>query len=158
MQNFGARCVGSGRAPITIEAEAKCRAAPGAIFSLLRDSETWPRWSFFNKAELERGGDGERHGVGAIRSFATRLTQTREELTELDPDRKLGYVLLSGLPLRNYRAEVRLHSIDDGGTTIRWAASFECAFGTGWFWRIVVQQTLSKISAQLTAAAEAGLS
>jgi uncharacterized protein YndB with AHSA1/START domain len=139
---------------ITVEAAAMSRAPPAAVFALLRNSDTWPQWSLFDKFALERAGQDEPFGVGAIRVFATRFTQTREQVTALVPDQKLSYVLLSGLPMHDYLADVVLSPREDGGTRIRWSASFACAFGTGWFWRLFMQRTFATVSAQLAAAAE----
>jgi len=124
------------------------------VFSLLKNSDTWPRWSLFDSCELERAGSDERFGVGAIRTFSTRVSKTREQVTELIPNQKLSYVLLSGLPLRNYQAVVQLSSPDSGVTLVNWTASFHCKYGTGWFWRIFLNHTLSKVAMQLAAAAE----
>jgi Polyketide cyclase / dehydrase and lipid transport len=139
---------------IKVAAVARSRATPAAVFSLLKDSDTWPRWSLFNSSEVERAGDDERFGVGAIRSFSSHLSKSREQVTELVPDQKLGYVLLSGLPLRNYQAVVCLSSLESGVTLVDWTASFQCGYGTGWFWRIFMNLILSKVAMQLAAAAE----
>ncbi len=124
------------------------------MFSLLKNSDTWPRWSLFNSFELERAGNGECFGVGAIRTFSTRVSKTTEQVTELIPDQKLSYVLLSGLPLRNYQAVVQLSSPESGVTLVNWTASFQCRYGTGWFWRIFLNLILSRVAMQLAAAAE----
>jgi hypothetical protein len=94
----------------------------------------------FNSAVLERAGNHEPYGVGAIRIFSTRTSKTREQVTELIPNQKLSYVLRSGLPLRDYRADVCLIPSDDGGTRVSSTASFQCAYGTGWFWRTFKNQ------------------
>jgi len=138
-----------------IAVEAFSPAAPTHVFALLRRAETWPTWSLFETFTLERAGYDEPLGVGAIRVFSVWFTRTREEVVELVPDRKLAYVLLSGLPLRNYRAEVLLALLDTGGTMIHWSASFDARFGTGWFWRAFMRRILAKIAAQLAYAAEA---
>jgi hypothetical protein len=135
-------------------AVARSRATPAAVFSLLKNSDTWPRWSLFNSFELERAGNDERFGVGAIRIFSTRVSQTTEQVTELIPNQKLSYVLLSGLPLRNYQAVVQLSSRESGVTLVNWTASFQCRYGTGWFWRIFLNLILSRVAMQLAAAAE----
>jgi Polyketide cyclase / dehydrase and lipid transport len=108
----------------------------------------------FDSAVLERAGNDEPHGVGAIRIFSTRVSRAREQVTELISDQRLSYVLLSGLPLRNYQADVRLTPSGDGGTRIDWTASFQCRHGTGWFWRIFMNRVLSRLAMQLGAAAE----
>jgi hypothetical protein len=78
-------------------------------------------------------------------------------VTELIPDRQLSYVLLSGLPLRNYGADVVLTPSVDGGTLVDWKASFQCAHGTGWFWRIFMNRILSDMAMRLAVAAENGV-
>jgi hypothetical protein len=88
-----------------------------------------------------------------IRTFSTRVSKTTEQVTELIPDQKLSYVLLSGLPLRNYQAVVQLSSPESGVTLVNWTASFQCRYGTGWFWRIFLNLILSRVAMQLAAAA-----
>ena len=139
---------------IRVKGIATSRAAPGAVFSLLKNSDTWPRWSMFRSAELEQAGKDEPYGVGAIRVFSTSVTRAREQVVELIPDRQLSYVLLSGLPLRDYRADVRLTSPVGEGTLVDWTASFQCLYGTGWFWRLFMNGVLSDMARRLAVAAE----
>jgi hypothetical protein len=139
---------------IEVEGHATSRAAPDAVFALLKNSDTWPRWSMFKSAELEQPGRDEPYGVGSIRVFSTSVTRAREQVVELIPDRQLSYVLLSGLPFRNYRADVRLTPPGDSGTRIDWTASFQCRYGTGWFWRLFMNRILSDLAKQLAVAAE----
>src|ERR1700685_4146879 len=116
---------------IKVAATAASRATPGAVFSLLKNSDTWPSWSMFDTVELEQPGADEPFGVGSIRVFSTSITRSREQVTELIPDQKLSYVLLSGLPLRNYRADMCLAAAGEQ-TLVSWSASFQCRPGTGW--------------------------
>jgi uncharacterized protein YndB with AHSA1/START domain len=106
-----------------IEVTQRSAAAPAALFALLVDGETWPRWSPIEAFELERRGDPPPEGVGAIRVFRRGRTTGRDEIVEVVPDRRLGYRSLSGLPVRDYRAQVDL-APDGDGTAIRWEASF----------------------------------
>jgi Polyketide cyclase / dehydrase and lipid transport len=124
------------------------------VFSLLKNSDTWPKWSMFKTAELEQPGQDEPYGVGSIRIFSTSVTRSQEQVTELIADRQLSYVLLSGLPFRNYRADVCLTSPGGEGTRISWSASFQCLYGTGWFWRRFMNSVLSDMARRLAAAAE----
>ena len=139
---------------ICIGGTAISRANPSAVFSLLKDSAGWPRWSMFTSSGLERAGHSDPEGLGAIKTFSTHVTKTREQVTELIPDRKLGYVLLSGFPFRNYHGNVVLTSTG-AGTRIDWTATFQCRYGTGWFWRRLMNRVLSDLSKQLAAAADA---
>ena len=138
---------------IRVGGSAVSRAKPAAVFALLKDSRGWPNWSMFTSSAIERAGDGDPDGVGAIRTFSTQLTRTRELVIALIPDRQLSYELLSGFPFRNYRADVVL-TPSGNGTRIDWTATFQCRFGTGWFWRAFMNKALSDIAGQLAAAAE----
>lgn len=138
---------------IYVGGTATSRAKPAAVFALLKDSRGWPDWSMFAASSIERPGDNDPEGVGAVRTFSTQITKTRELVTKLIPDRQLSYQLLSGFPFRDYHADVVLTPASDG-TRIDWTATFQCRFGTGWFWRAFMNKVLSDLSKQLAAAAE----
>jgi hypothetical protein len=100
--------------------------------SALADGASWPDWSPFESFELERPGDPPPEGVGAIRVFRKEGTTGRDQIVELVPGRRLGYVSLSGPPVRDYRAEIDLEGTGEG-TAIKWRASFHPRIvGTGW--------------------------
>lgn len=106
-----------------IDVQATSDAPPSEVFALLHDVTTWPEWADFATARLERPGAPDPNGVGAIRAF-TGHANTREEVVAVEQDRHLGYVLLSGIPIRDYRADVRLAPTASGGTEISWRSSF----------------------------------
>ena len=108
---------------VKIDVTAISAAAPSAVFALLYDVSTWPQWGDWETAELEEPGSPDPNGVGAIRSF-TGHARSREQVVAVEPDRHLAYILLSGIPIRGYRADVRLTPIATGGTTITWRSSF----------------------------------
>jgi uncharacterized protein YndB with AHSA1/START domain len=140
---------------IEILIETPSRAEPAAVFRLLRDGATWPRWSLFDRFELEREGKTDRLGLGAIRVFTTRVSQAREEVVEIIPDRRLSYILLSGFPFEGYRADVDLLPAPDGGTTIRWHSRFKAKQPMfGWFWKGLMTRALRDVSRQMAKAAE----
>jgi hypothetical protein len=141
--------------PIEILATAQSNADPSRVFGLLKDGSTWPRWSMFKAFELERAGIPDPLGVGAIRVFVTRTTRAREQVVEIIPDRQLSYILLSGLPLRNYRADVLLNPGPAGGTLVRWSARFEVEKRwTAWFWEYLMQRVLASTTLRLAKGAE----
>jgi uncharacterized protein YndB with AHSA1/START domain len=113
--------------------EARSAASPAAVYALLADGATWPRWTPFDGFELEREGEAGGESAGAIRVFTSRRIRNREEMTELSPGRLISYRSLSGLPIRNHAASVRLAPSADG-TLITWDERFEAAWpGTGWY-------------------------
>ena len=138
---------------IIIHAEAMSDADPDTLFALLKDGATWPTWSLFTGFELEAPGVSDPLGVGCIRIFRTRVTRVREQVTEIEAGRRLGYVLLSGLPLHDYRAVVALARVPGGGCHIQWTASFRAASRwTDWFWRWFMRRVLRAVARQLASA------
>lgn len=120
---------------LRVDVQVHTRAEPAAVYALLRDGASWPRWSSIDSFWLERAGERESEGVGAIRVFRKGKVTGRDQVAELIPDRRFSYLHLSGLPVRDYRADVDLEPTGDG-TRIRWHISFTPkAPGTGWLLR-----------------------
>lgn len=89
---------------------------------------------------LLREGDPAPDGVGAIRRFAWGPGGSKEEVVAWEPPHHLGYVTVSGLPVRSYRADVVLTD-DDGGTVVAWRSSFvPLVPGTGRLVRLVLHR------------------
>ncbi|MEO7195974.1 MAG: SRPBCC family protein, partial [Pseudonocardiaceae bacterium] len=104
---------------LCVDVQVHTRAEPAAVYALLRDGASWPRWGPIDSFQLERAGERESEGVGAIRIFRKGKVPGRDQVAELIPDRRFSYLHLSGLPVRDYRADVDLEPIE-GGTRIRW--------------------------------------
>lgn len=129
-------------------------ADPARVYRFAADSSTWPTWSPVLRYEREKRGDA--HGVGEVRVFHNRgrRNPTREEVVELTPNRRVGYVLLSGLAIRDYRAFIDLES-EGEGTRIHWHSSFHPKVpGTGWLYRRVLQLVITQYAKGLAAHAE----
>jgi len=140
-----------------IDVETRTTADPATVHALLLNGESWPTWSPIGSFELEREGDEEREGIGAIRVFRTGRVASREQIVDLVPDRGFAYTLLSGLPLRDYRADVRL-TPDGDGTVIHWHSSFHPGRpGTGWFYRWYLQRFIARVVRGLAAHAPHGV-
>ncbi|MFD0204458.1 MULTISPECIES: SRPBCC family protein [Saccharothrix] len=139
-----------------VDVKVRSDAPPERVYRLAADVSTWPEWSPVLRYEVEREGDA--NGVGEVRVFHNkgRKVPTREEVVELTPNRRVGYVLLSGLAIRDYRAFIDL-APDGGGTTIRWHSSFEPKVpGTGWFYRRVLRSVIARYAEGLAARAASG--
>jgi len=140
-----------------IDKSATSTASPSTIYALLRDGSTWPKWSPLGSFSLEREGETEPEGLGALRLFTTGRTHSLEEIVELIPDRRLSYELRDGLPLRGYRANIDLDPLPDGGTTIHWRSSFDAKVpGTGVFYRLFLALFIGRCVSGLAAYAAAG--
>lgn len=116
-----------------IEKSAHTPAKPSAVYRLLRDGSTWPEWTAVDEFRLEREGDGEPEGVGAVRVFRSGRVTGRDEITGFEQDRQFRYVHLGGLPVKNYEAVIDLAAAGDG-TDVTWRVTFDPKFPfTGMF-------------------------
>lgn len=114
--------------PYTIGATAASRADAEFIFKHLAVADAWNEWGAFpSRARLEKAGSPTLHGVGAIRA----IPPARERVVAYDPPSHYAYVLVSGLPVKEYRADVTL--VERGmDTLVRWEGTFEPRYaGTG---------------------------
>jgi uncharacterized protein YndB with AHSA1/START domain len=131
-----------------IRVERRSSAPPERVWPLLADAGTWARWAPFDESGVEEGS-----GVGELRRFRTGRRVTRERVVELDPPRRLVYELVSGIPIRDYRAEVTL-TPDAGGTRIEWHSTFEPQLpGTGWLARRGLERFVERAAEGLARAA-----
>ncbi len=107
-------------------------AAPiDVVWAMLADHRRYREWAVMARSDLERDGNLETDGVGAIRVLGTGPVVSREEIVVFDPPDHLAYTLLSGLPVRNYRADVHLTDYHGVRTLVTWSSSFDCRAGLG---------------------------
>lgn len=106
----------------TVTASTRTSASPEAVWALLSDVPSWSDWGDWDTAEVVSppGPDG----LGAVRRLRSGRTTAVERVVASEPPRLMRYELVSGLPVRGYRASVELVGEPDGGTTITWSASF----------------------------------
>ena len=109
---------------VSFEVSANSTADPDRVWALLADGSTWPGWTPIGRFELEREGHEGGESVGAVRSFKTGTVNSREELLELSPGKRLRYTAFTGLPLINHEATVELEP-NGTGTTITWREEFD---------------------------------
>jgi hypothetical protein len=129
-----------------IEHTATTTADPPAVYALLREGATWPSWSPIESVELEREGDGEPEGVGAVRVLRNGKVTGRDTIVELVPDRRFAYTHSSSIPVKDYRGQVDLEP-NGNGTSIRWVSTFAPKVpGTG----PLLRRGLEKFIAEMT--------
>jgi len=95
------------------------------VWAMLADARSYSSWALMRVSVLEREGVPAPDGVGAIRNFGSAGVMSREEVVVFDPPHHLAYVLLAGLPIRAYRADVRLTELGPRSCRIGWAGEFE---------------------------------
>ena len=136
------------------EVRARSAAPPQVVFEVLADRDRWPGWAgpLIRWSAWEREGVPAPGGVGAIGKLGSPRLHSREEIVAYDPPRHLAYTILSGQPVRGYRADVEL-TPDGDGTAVRWRGSFEPKLpGTGaalrWFFRTLIGGTARRLAAE----------
>jgi uncharacterized protein YndB with AHSA1/START domain len=115
---------------LRVAAEALAHASPEAIWVLVSDATTYPSWGPWEAGGYRSPGTDSPRGVGAVqwlrsskRTYGRRPTSV-ERILEVEEGRRLVYTVVSGIPVRNYRAEVTLTPAAEG-TQIRWAATWD---------------------------------
>jgi hypothetical protein len=140
---------------IQVQASTVSSAQPDEIYALLVNSATYPLWSMIRYYESLRSGREGLHDVGALRLFRTNaITVMREEVTDVAPNERVGYTLLSGFPLLDYRSQTTLEKTTSG-TRIIWESSFYPKYPlTAWYWRRLMAWVLRKMVESLCETAE----
>jgi len=127
---------GPGRYAFAIHATST--APPEVVFALLADAQSWPRWSFVPGVQQEREGLPAPNGVSAIRCFGKGPIGSTEQVVVYQPPTHFAYTILSGMPVRNYRADVVLTPTLTG-TKLVWRARFDPLLpGIGMLMRLLV--------------------
>jgi polyketide cyclase/dehydrase/lipid transport protein len=123
-----------------IDVRAQAHASPQQVWTVLADTASWPDWAPFDEVAVEQG-----HEVGEVRRLRSGRITTRERIVGFEPPRRYVYEIVSGLPIREYVAEVLLSPVVEGGTEVRWKASFRAKVpGTGWVLKRLLQGALRK--------------
>ena len=141
-----------------IDEIALARAPVEAVWEVIADARGHSRWGPWRETTLDREGEPAPDGVGALRRFVAerrmlfRRVVTIEEVTVFEPPYRLGYRLLSGLPLRDYRGEVTLVGVDEG-TRIRWRSEFDGKFPlSGPFFKFALGRFIRDVASRLASA------
>jgi hypothetical protein len=116
--------------PRNVTSTRPARASASEVWELLADLHAWPDWAPVRSVELERPGDDEPHGVGAVRALRTITGVTRERVTLVEAPHRQDYELLSGLPVQDYRATVEVAPQPDGTCEIHWSSTFRSSWAS----------------------------
>ena len=138
------------------EVSAVSTAPPERVFEVVADGAGWSRWAgpMVVRSWWAREGAPAPGGAGAIRALGLQHIGSREEIVAYEPPHRLGYVVLSGLPVRDYRADVRLDA-EGTGTRITWGGTFTPKVpGTGWLLRRFLLATIGGFARRLARYAE----
>ena len=106
-------------------ATAVVDAPVSRVWDAVADHEGMSSWGPI-KVTLDREGSPDRNGVGAVRRIVAPgpAPAIVEEVIAFEPQQKLGYKALAGVPFRNYGGEITL-TATERGTRIDWALSID---------------------------------
>jgi hypothetical protein len=135
---------------IDISHSAHADAPRSAVWARLADLDSWDQWGPWTKTTSE----------GAVRTLVSERKRLsgkpyvmKEQVTVMQPEERLEYDLLSGLPVRSYHATVVLADAADGGTDITWSARFDAPWPVfKGLWRGAMLKVLGDVSERLAAA------
>ena len=117
-------------------------AAPReAIWALLVDAESWPRWSALDALDRDRSADLDPAGhdrVGAVRAFRKNGRVSSERITELQEPSLFAYEAEFNPVIRHYRARIELEPTA-GGTLVRWQGQYATSWWLRWYTRRYLQ-------------------
>lgn len=98
-------------------------APPQRAWAVLMDHEGMSAWSGFKPVTLERQGENDRNGRGAVRRLASPLGPVLEQVTCAEEPRLIRYRVIEGSPFVCHQGEIQLKPVD-GGTDITWTVRF----------------------------------
>ncbi|RSM48500.1 hypothetical protein DMB66_46215 [Actinoplanes sp. ATCC 53533] len=129
---------------------------PSTVYAMVRDVSRWAEWQSIESINAEDPQAQPGDLVGTVWVAHSHGATTRLQITELVPDRRLGYLSLTESIFRDYRAAFDLTPSDSGGTDIRWHATFRPRVpGTGWILERYMRRTFAGVVNRL--AQQAGM-
>ena len=93
-----------------------CSASASVVYDLLADPERWPQW-------LNSARSATWEEPGTIRRIVVGGLTMREQILVAERPHHHAYTILSGSPVRDHRADVRIES-RPAGSFITWEATF----------------------------------
>jgi uncharacterized protein YndB with AHSA1/START domain len=138
-----------------VEARASSGAPREKVWDVLANVPRWAEWGPWKSSDYEREGTPAPGGVGAVRVLKRPAMTLREEVTEFEPPERMAYKLLSGMPVRDYRAEVTLYEAG-AGSEILWRSEFDALPGVGHLYRTQLQKAFENITESAARRAESG--
>jgi carbon monoxide dehydrogenase subunit G len=118
-------------------------APPAIIWSVLADYPGMTKWAGARTVDIERPGTDVPNGVGTIRALKSWHGTIREEITGFEPERRMSYKGLSGVPARDYRGVVELSGRGET-TQMSWTVSFQPRKITAAIVSAVIKRMVSK--------------
>lgn len=108
---------------VTFELERRVAASVDVVWEVLTNHAAYSSWGAAKSSTLETKGSPDVDGVGAVRRLADGPLVIREKVLEFEPKKRFVYTVVSGPPVKDYRATVAF-SADGDCTMVRWTVAF----------------------------------
>ena len=124
------------------------------VWDVLTDHAAYNRWTPVVSSRLVTAGGTEPNGVDAVRFLGVGPLGAKEKVLVHDAPRHLAYTVVSGLPVREYRADARL-SEEGAGTSLEYTGRFQPRIpGTGPVLAFLVTSVLRTLVSSLATESE----
>jgi catechol 2,3-dioxygenase-like lactoylglutathione lyase family enzyme/carbon monoxide dehydrogenase subunit G len=115
----------------SIQQSVRVAAPAERAWKVLMDHEGMSAWSGFKSVTLERPGETDRDGRGAVRRLVSPLGAILEQVTCAEAPRLIRYRVIAGSPFVCHQGEIRIEP-DGSSTKITWSIRFRPRIpGTG---------------------------
>lgn len=132
-------------------------AAPELLYDLLADVPRWAEWApMVTHASVVRPGSPDPTGAGTVRRVGGPPPfRVEEKVLEAVRGVRQCYTITRGVPVEDYRAEVRFEPQPDGSTLITWHGTFRPSVGLlGLPVRVFLRTAVTQLANGLVRAAE----
>jgi uncharacterized protein YndB with AHSA1/START domain len=100
-------------------------APPQAVWDVYTDHARWKEWAGIGASRLERAGEPDPNGSGAVRALGPAFFAAHEEVLDFEPPERMTYrIVKGGFPVHNHLGEVRFEP-EGEGTRVTWGCRFE---------------------------------
>jgi hypothetical protein len=107
-----------------IRIDKRLDAPIDGVFELISDHGNYERFIGVSSSELVREGDGERNGLGALRSIALGPIRFVEEITAFERPHRMDYLIRDvNLPIDHDGGRIMLEP-QGAGTRVLWVSTF----------------------------------
>ena len=128
------------------------------VFEIMTDHRRYVNWTRAKSVYLQKEGNPNPNGLGAIRVFVMGLVKTREEVIGWKENESMTYRMLNQWPLKNYTSKMSVSEASDTDpknpkTELLWESSWTNRLGLAWSFKII-QKALQDFAKGIKADAE----
>ena len=113
---------------LSVGVEGTTKATRDQVWALVANANEYPKWGPWSAGGYDPPAPGPAV-VGMKQWFQYGRTKSIEQILEIDDRRRVVYMVIGGIPVKNYRAEIVLEDAERGteapGTHVSWSATWD---------------------------------